>query len=311
MNKNKIRSYWAALVFITALLGLGVGCDSTKPFQGKAKILIAPAPFSLSMTEARFLFLTDYLSEQTGWKIEAVAAPSTLDEFLKIIKTEKLAFSFQNPYFYVFLAERHGAVPIIKTVSLDGQAEFRGLIICQGKSPIKSPGDLIGKKILVSNRQSLGGFLAQFMLLKDSGLDPEKDLIYQFGDTQELILEKVASGKAEVGFIREDVLQAMVRAKGSMTEVKVIASTPYHPTHCLVKYPKTDPVLVEKVKTALLKLNPDNPAHRFILERLRILRFALTSPDDYLTFHKLLILHGLFTPTPDPSSKLKEQGITK
>ncbi|OGP52092.1 MAG: hypothetical protein A2Y79_12385 [Deltaproteobacteria bacterium RBG_13_43_22] len=306
MCKNRILSCWATGCFILFLLGLGMSCNQNKPFQGEAKILIAPAPFSLSMTEARFLFLTDYLTEQTGWKIEPVGAPSNLDEFLKTVETVKVAFSFQNPYFYVFLAERYGAVPILKTVSLDGRTEYRGVIICQGKSPIKSPGDLIGKKILVSNRQSLGGFLAQFMLLKDSGLDPEKDLIFQFGDTQEKILEKVTSGRAEVGFIREDVLQAMVRAKGSMTEVKVIASTPYHPTHCLVKYPKTDPVLVEKVKTALLKLNPEIPAHRFILERLRISRFDLASTEDYLTFSKLLVLHGLSTTSPGLPSKLKE-----
>lgn len=305
MNKNRILSYWATAVFIVAFLGLGVGCKMAKPYKGEAKILVAPAPFSLSMVEARFLFLTDYLTEQTGWKIETVVAPSSLDEFLKILTAQKIAFSFQNPYFYLHLAEKHGAVPLVKTVSLDGLTEFRGMIIAQEKSPIKSPGDLIGKKILVSDRNSVGGFLAQYMLLKDFGLDPEKELIFLFGDTQETIMEKVALGQTEVGFIREDVLQAMIRAKGSMTGVKVIASTPYHPTHCLVSYPKTDPVLSEKVKTALLNLTPENPSHRFILERLRISRFTQASPEEYQTFNKVLMLHGLFT--PGPLSKLKEQ----
>jgi ABC-type phosphate/phosphonate transport system substrate-binding protein len=168
---------------------------------------------------------------------------------------------------------------------------------------------LIGKKILVSNRHALGGYLAQFMLLKDLGLDPDKDLIYQFGDTQEKILEKVASGRSEVGFIREDVLQAMNRARGEISGVRVIASTNFHPTHCLVKYPRTDLVLVEKVTTALLKLNPDNPAHRFILERLRISRFDSASIEDYLPFKYLLIRQGLYSGSLGPSSKLKEEKI--
>lgn len=306
MRKNKILSYWFVLGLLSVLLGLGPGCDSAKPVQGKAKILIAPAPFSLSMMEARFLFLTDYLTKQTGWKIESVGAPSSLNEFLKIVEREKVALSFQNPYFYLFLAEKFGATPVLKTWSIDNLPEYRGIIISPQKSPIRSPNDLIGKKILASNRHSLGGFLAQFIFLKDSGIDPDRDLIYQFGDTQEKILEKVAAGQAEAGFIREDVLQAMVRAQGEVSGVKVIASTLYHPTHCLVKYPQTDPVLVEKVKAALLKLNPGNPDDRFILDRLRISRFEGAFPDDYLNFKKVLSLHGLFPGGPNSSPPASE-----
>jgi len=306
MRINNFRSYWSVLFFLAVLLVLWPGCDSSKPVLGKAKILIAPAPFSLSMMEARFLFLTDYLTKETGWKIEAVGAPSSLNEFLKVVEREKVALSFQNPYFYLFLAEKYGATPVLKTWSIDNLPEYRGIIISPQKSPIKSPNDLIGKKILASNRHSLGGFLAQFMFLKDAGVDPDKDLIYQFGDTQEKILEKVATAQAEVGFIREDVLQAMVRAKGEVPGVKVIASTPYHPTHCLVRYPKTDPVLVEKVKTALLKLNPENPDQRFLLDRLRISKFERAFPDDYLEFKKVLNLHGLFPGGPNSTPPASE-----
>ena len=287
----------AGFMLIGSIL-TGTGCQPTPSYQGKAKILIFPSPFSIPMMEARFIFLVDYLSRETGWKINMVAAPSKEDAFLRIAETEKAAFSFQNVYLYTILARKLGVVPIVKTVSLDGRADFRGLVVCQDKNAIQSISDLRGKKILASSRYNVGGFIAQWIMLKGQGLDPDRDVTYEFGDDQEEILERMASGRAEVGFVREDVLEALKRAKGEMPRVKIIAATPYYPNHNIVSYPGTDPELVQKVKEALLKLNPQNPDQAFILQRLRISGFAQTSASDYADFTNLLVLNGFLTPAP-------------
>jgi len=121
-------------------------------------------------------------------------------------------------------------------------------------------------------------------------------------------LDEVASGRAEVGFIREDVLQAVIKAKGRMPKVKVLDTTPYYPSTCIVKYPGTDPDLAQKVATALLKLSFNNPSDRFILERLRISGFAPASPDDYSEFQRLLTSYGLFPPAATRVSKTGQAG---
>ena len=283
---------FSALVIFTAACR---PCPSRKP---EAKILISTAPFTVPMMEARFIFLVDYLTKETGWKFEMLSGPSTVDAFRKMLKAEKVAFSFQNPYLYAILAEKDQAVPVVKTVSLDGQPGFRGLVVVPEGSPIQAVTDLRGKTILATSRYNVGGFIAQWIMIKGQGLDPEKELSYKFGDAQEKILEKVTNGQAEVGFIREDVLEAMKNARGRMPRVKIIAATPYYPNHNIVAYPGTDPELVQKVKEALQKLNPQNPDQAFILQRLRISGFTPAQAADYADFTNLLVLNGFLAPAP-------------
>ena len=283
--------FWAAVLLTPA-------CQPCTSHQPEVKILVSTVPFTVPMMEARFIFLVDYLSKETGRKFQMLTGPSSVDAFQKMIKGEKVSFSFQNPYLYAILAEKNQAVPVVKTISLDGRTDFRGLVVAKEGSPIKTVTDLRGKTVMATSRYNVGGFLAQWMMLKDEGLDPEKDLGYQFGEPQEKILEKVAGGQAEIGFIREDVLEAMKNARGQMPRVKIIAATPYYPNHNIVSYPGTDPELVQKVKEALQKLDPQNPDQAFILKRLRISGFAPTSASDYADFTNLLILNGFLNPPP-------------
>ncbi|MDD5223584.1 MAG: phosphate/phosphite/phosphonate ABC transporter substrate-binding protein [bacterium] len=283
---------WAAVLLAPA-------CQPCPSQKQTAKILVSTVPFTVPMMEARFIFLVDYLSRETGTKFEMLTGPASVDAFLKMIKGENVAFSFQNPYLYAILAEKNQAVPVVKTISLDGRTEFRGLVVAKEGSPIQALTDLRGKTVLATSRFNVGGFLAQWMMLKGAGMDPEKDLSYKFGEPQEKILEKVADGRAEIGFVREDVLEAMKNARGQMPRVKIIASTPYYPNHNIVSYPGTDPELVQKVKDALLKLDAQNPDQAFIFQRLRISGFAPTSASDYADFTNLLILNGFLTPPPN------------
>lgn len=296
-GKNSLRIIAGVFFALVILAAACQPCPSRKP---EAKILISTAPYTIPMMEARFIFLVDYLTKETGWKFEMLAGPSSVDAFRKMIKAEKVAFSFQNPYLYAILAEKDQAIPVVKTVSLDGQPGFRGLVMVPEGSPIQAVTDLRGKTILATSRYNVGGFIAQWIMLKGQGLDPEKELSYKFGDAQEKILEKVADGQAEIGFIREDVLEAMKNARGQMPRVKILATTPYYPNHNIVAYPGTDPELIQKVKDALQKLNSQNPDQAFILQRLRISGFTPTQAADYSDFTNLLVLNGFIAPSPAP-----------
>lgn len=310
-NKNsKTRNNGQPLVItlcffliVMALIVGGIGCKPAPQYKGKAKILVWPGPFSYTMMEARFVFLIDYLTQETGWKLDMVAAPRDVEAALRLVKTEKFAFAIVNPYYYLVLGEKEGAVPILKMIYSDGHDSYRGLIVCQEGSPIQSLNDLRGKQILASSRSSIGGFIGQWILLKQQGLDPDRDLTYQFGEPQEGIIEKIISRRAEVGFIREDVYEGFKKAKGHTPEVKVLGYSQYFPNPCVVTFPDTNPELVEKLKAALLKLKLDNPTHRAMLERIRMSGFSPASVEDYKNFQDLLISYGLLSSGTIPSSQ--------
>lgn len=295
MHKNKQLLILFFLFILIGWIAGGIGCEPASQYRGKAKVLVWPGPFSYTMMEARFIFLIDYLAQETGWKLDMVGAPRDVEAALQLVKTEKFAFAIVNPYYYLLLGEKEGAVPLLKTISYDGRDEYRGLIVCQEESPIQSLSDLRGKQILASSRSSVGGFIAQWILLKEQGLDPDRDLTYQFGVTQEEIIEKIVLRRGEVGFIREDVYEGFKKANGHTPKIKVLGYTPFFPNPCVVTFPDTNPELAEKVKTALLKLKLDNPTHRFILERIRMSGFSPASIEDYKNFRDLLISYGFLS----------------
>ena len=302
-HKNKqLLILFSFFLLIGWIVG-GIGCEPAPKYTGKAKVLIWPGPFSFTMMEARFIFMIDYLAQETGWKLDMIGAPRDVEAALQLVKTEKFAFSIVNPYYYLLLGEKEGAVPLLKMISFDSQDSYRGLIVCREDSPIQSLSDLRGKQILASSRSAVGGFIAQWILLKEQGLDPDCDLTYQFGVTQEDIIEKIVLRRAEIGFIREDVYEGFKKAKGHAPRIKVLGYTPYFPNPCVVTFPDANPELVEKVKTALLKLKPDNPTHRFILERIRISGFSPASIEDYKNFRDLLISYGFLSSDTSSSSQ--------
>jgi ABC-type phosphate/phosphonate transport system substrate-binding protein len=302
-KQSVISHLFLSIVFLGWFIMGGIGCERSPQYEGKAKLLLSPAPYSLPMVEARFIFLFDYLTKETGWEFEKVIAPQNEAGFIKMVETERFDLSIVNPFLSLFLAEKQGAIPILKMVSFDGKDSYRGLIVCRTDSPIQSLSDLRGKQILASSRAEVGGFIAQWILLKQHGLEPERDLIFQFGITQEEIIEKILLRRGEVGFIREDVYNAMKKSKGVTPQLKVLAYTSYFPNPCVVIFPDTPLELAEKVKTALLNLKMDNPAHRFILERIRMTGFSPASAEDYKDFRSLLISYGLFPSNVSPSSQ--------
>jgi phosphonate transport system substrate-binding protein len=302
-NEQPLVIKWCLFMIFFAVIIGGIGCEPTPRYQGRAKILISPGPFSFPMLEARFVFLVDYLTQETGWKFDMIGAPSSDMAFAKMVKTKKFDVAFVNPYLFFILADTKGAVPVLKTISIDGRDSYRGLIVCRDDSPIKSISDLRGKQILAPSRSTVGGFISQWVLLKQQGLDPDRDLTYQFGITQEEIMEKIVSHHGEAGFIREDVYEAIKKASGKTPRIKVLAYTDFFPNPCVVAFPDTSPELVEKVKDALLKLKWDNPGHRFILERIRSSGFSPSSAEDYKDFGELLVSQGFFPSHANSSSQ--------
>ncbi len=282
------------LSLLTLMLGF-MSCQPAPQYKGRAKILVFPGPFSFTMMEARFIFLLDYLEKETQWKFDMVGSPIKGESLQQLVETEDFAFAIVNPYVYLLLAEKNEAVPILRTISFDGRPDYRGVIVCRGDSPIQFYSDLRGKLVLASSRVNVGGFISQWVFLKEHGLDPDQDIIFEFGSNQEEILEKISSGRAEAGFVREDVLNAFVQLKGKGLNVRVIAFTSFCPNPCIVKFRGADAELTARVKEALLSLDYDNPDHRFILGRLRISGFAPATPEDYTRFHNVLLSTGFFS----------------
>ena len=126
-------------------------------------------------TRARFEPLTRYLQKESGIPIEAVYLNTF--EVPEAFERGELDIVHSNSLLYVIMHEK-GLKPLAgeKRGSLGFQSA--GGIVVKADSPIKTMADLVGKRMVFGPQLAPTGFLTQYELLLDAGVDPELDLDY-------------------------------------------------------------------------------------------------------------------------------------
>ena len=124
---------------------------------------------------ARFEPLTRYLQEESGIPLEAVYLNTF--EVPEVFERGELDIVHVNSLLYVIMHEK-GLEPLAgeKRGSLGYQSA--GGIVVRADSPIKTLKDLAGKRMVFGPQLAPTGFLTQYELLLDAGVDPELDLDY-------------------------------------------------------------------------------------------------------------------------------------
>ncbi len=124
---------------------------------------------------ARFEPLTRYLEAESGIPLEAVYLNTF--EVPEVFERGELDIVHVNSLLYVIMHEK-GLEPLAgeKRGSLGYQSA--GGIVVRADSPIKTLKDLAGKRMVFGPQLAPTGFLTQYELLLDAGVDPEMDLDY-------------------------------------------------------------------------------------------------------------------------------------
>jgi len=241
------------------------------------KVAILP-DYSLNIVSQKYAGLLSRLSEQTGYRLEHVSAMD-YRSFLSTVEGSKADFSFQNALLFTRLKKTKNAEPIAVAVGSDGLPSGRGVIVVRHDSGIHSVMQLKGKTVAVPAREAVLGYLAQAMLLHESGLDVEEDMNVVVAARHDQVLSDVWQGKVDAGFVKESALDE-VADRVRLSDLEVLAHTDPFPGWCVVKFPETDRVVADKMTRALLSLNWDNPNDRQALSAAGIRGFVDSSNVD-------------------------------
>jgi diguanylate cyclase (GGDEF)-like protein/PAS domain S-box-containing protein len=196
--------------------------------------------------------------------------PLTYAEFNDAAASDKLDFMFTNPEHYIYLSAKYGSSRMATLIraNIGGKelTEFGGVIIVRSdRNDIQKLSDLRGKEIAAVDELSLGGYLAQRVLLKQNGMDITKESTIQFTDMpHDKVVYIVESGSADAGFIRSGVLEKMAKeGKIDRNDFKILhqranfpqmLSTQLYPEWPFASSKNTDRYLANKVAVALLNL---------------------------------------------------------
>jgi len=135
-----------------------------------------------------------------------------------------------------------------------------------------------GKHLMAVEPDAFGGWLAAARELKASGLEAGRDFRISFGGTQEAPIQAVLEGRAEVGVIRTDLLEALAEeGRVRLNELRVLPpppsssgvpgqafpflhSTRLYPEWPFAKLKHTSREDAERMLVALLSLKADSEA---------------------------------------------------
>jgi diguanylate cyclase (GGDEF)-like protein/PAS domain S-box-containing protein len=257
--------------FVTLFLVLSFCITSVEAFSSeKRKVVIGVLAFrSKADTLKEWEPLATYLSTKIPTHY-FVIRPLGYAEFNHAAASDELDFMFTNPEHYIYLSAKYEASRMATLIraNVGGKelTQFGGVIIARSdRSDIQNLSDLRGKNIAAVDKLSLGGYLAQRVLLQENGIDIAKNPNIQFTDMpHDKVVYIVESGSADVGFIRTGVLEKMAReGRIDRNDFKIIHQMPNFPqaisTQLYPEWPfssskKTERNLANQVAVALLNL---------------------------------------------------------
>jgi diguanylate cyclase (GGDEF)-like protein/PAS domain S-box-containing protein len=251
---------------------------------------------ALEKTQQQWQPLADYLQRSIPeHRFEVV--PLYLPELGNAATENQLDFVFTNPEHFVILRQAIGLAAIATMMPMiEGRPvnQFGGVILSRAdRGDILTLSDLSGKIIASPSQASFGGYVMQRWELFRHDISPGA---FRFtGMPHDKVVEEVLQGKADAGFVRSGILEAMTKeGKLPANALTVInpqnrgnfpqmLSTDLYPEWPFAAPLATPQALIKAVSLALLNLNPSDPAAR----AANIYGFA--PPGDYSAVEAILL----------------------
>lgn len=201
-------------------------------------------------------------------------------ELLRVVANRQVDFVLTNPGQYVLLARRAGLKAPLATLLVNegGQevANYGGVMFTRADAaPVGTLTELKGKTIATVDVESLGGYQMQMFELLQAGVNLQTDsALLVTGQPHDRVLEAVLQKKADVGFVRTGVLEALQReGKLKPGQVRVIhaqkldafpvpSSTALYPEWPFSYLGHVDERLARRVTAALFSIDADSPDAR-------------------------------------------------
>lgn len=294
MNRMRcLRVIFCLLILLgSALQGLA------QPVQEPVRIGVLafrPKPQTLAQWQPLAVALKQAIPER-----DFVVQAFTLPELDEAVASRQLDFVLTNSGHYVLLTRRSGLQAPLATmlVAENGQetSVFGGVIFVRaGKPKPPSLAELKGKTIATVGKDSLGSYQMQAFELLQAGLDLAHDAtVMTTGMPQDRVVQAVLTGKADAGFVRTGLLEAMAReGKLDMSAIQVVnlqnlrafpvqVSTALYPEWPISYLSHVDERLARQVTAALFMLKENSS----LTQAMGIRGFSV--PADYTPVDDLL-----------------------
>jgi len=283
------------IAIATAALALGCGAEDKAPVTGMpSKIRVTGIPDENPTELAReYEPMTTLLTAQLGIPVEYVPV-TDYGAAVQALAAGKVDFAWLGGFTHVQARNMADVVPLVMR---DIDREFHSVFIANTHSGIEKVEDTNGKKFAFGSKSSTSGHLMpRHFLLTEFSIDPENDFdgVPVFSGAHDATAKVVESGKVSAGALNKQVWDRMV-ADGAVdtSKVKVIWETPGYVDYVWTARAALPEQVRTKFAATFLNLDPANPEHKPVLDRMGATQYVPASPSDFDAIESVALKIGL------------------
>ena len=272
---NLSRRTLSALLTCAAL-GLGTLAQAQTVFR------VTTIPEEAATEQIRkFTPLASYLEKALGVKVEFTPV-NDYPAAVEALVNKKVDLVWFGGFTHVQANIRSGG-KIVPLAQREEDTKFQSVFIAKTDSGIKSLADMKGKQVSFGSQSSTSGHLMPRSFLLAANINPEKDFRrIAYSGAHDATIASVVSGKVDAAALDITVWKKFVSENKVDTKaVDVFYTTPGYFNYNWSVHADMPKAMQDKVKAALLALDPAKPEHAEILKLNRATRYIETKPENY------------------------------
>ena len=229
----------------------------------------------------KFTPLASYLEKALGMKVEFTPV-NDYPAAVEALVNKKVDVVWFGGFTHVQANIRSGG-KIVPLAQREEDTKFQSVFIAKTDSGIKTLADMKGKQVSFGSQSSTSGHLMPRSFLLAANINPEKDFRrIAYSGAHDATIASVVSGKVDAAALDITVWRKFVNENKVDTKaVDVFYTTPGYFNYNWSVHADMPKAQQDKVKAALLALNPANPEHAEILRLNRATRSIDTKPENY------------------------------
>ena len=225
--------------------------------------------------------IVKYLESKLGQKVDFIPV-SDYPAAVEALVNKQVDMVWFGGLTFVQASIRSGG-KIVPIAQREEDTKFQSVFITKPDSGIKTLADLKGKQVSFGSQSSTSGHLMPRSFLLDAKIDPDKDFKrVAYSGAHDATIASVVSGKVDAAALDITVWNKFVKeGKVSNKEAVVFFTTPGYYNYNWSVHADMPAAQRERVKKALLDIDPKTPEGKEILDLNRASKYIATVPENY------------------------------
>jgi phosphonate transport system substrate-binding protein len=229
----------------------------------------------------KFTPIANYLSRRLGMKVEFTPV-SDYPAAVEALVNKRVDLVWFGGFTHVQAQIRSGG-KIVPLAQREEDTQFQSVFIAKTDSGIKTLADLKGRQVSFGSQSSTSGHLMPRHFLLQAQINPDRDFRrVAYSGAHDATIASVVSGRVDAAALDITVWRKFVNENRVDTRaVNVFYTTPTFFNYNWSMHADSPADLRERVKQALLDLDPATPEGKEILQLNRATRYIPTAPENY------------------------------